>query len=257
MKFKVINDSNILNKFVYSQAHSQFLQSWEWGRFQTAAGQKVVHLGIEDQNQLIAVMSLTKKQLSLNKSYFYSSRGPLVSLGIRSKKFEVIGLMFDMVKDIAKKEDVLFLRFEPTLDISTVGRQIVKTIDVQPSKTIMTDLRSSESEILENMHKKTRYNIRLSEKRGVKIKEANLGTESGEFENFWKLMSETVKRDNFRLHNKEYYRTMLDQEKNTEPPEPPADVDLDQGNPLRKKLDKANQVNIPAVARRLRIKLYF
>ena len=103
MKFVAIEDGNTLNKFVYSQAHGQFLQSWEWGHFQSATGQKVIHLGIEDQGQLIAVMSLIKKDMFLNKSYFYCPRGPLVSLGIRSKKFEVMGMMFDVVKDIAHK----------------------------------------------------------------------------------------------------------------------------------------------------------
>ena len=55
------------------------------------------------------------------------------------------------------------------------------------------------------MHQKTRYNLRLAEKKGVTVREAR----NDEFEVLWELMRNTCERDGFRLHGKEYYREML------------------------------------------------
>jgi lipid II:glycine glycyltransferase (peptidoglycan interpeptide bridge formation enzyme) len=83
---------------------------------------------------------------------------------------------------------------------------IRRSLDVQVSKTIILDLSKTEDKLLKEMHQKTRYNIRLAEKKGVKIREAA----EGEFEKFWELMSQTVNRDGFRLHEKDYYEKMIE-----------------------------------------------
>jgi peptidoglycan pentaglycine glycine transferase (the first glycine) len=59
------------------------------------------------------------------------------------------------------------------------------------------------------MHQKTRYNIRLAEKKGVKIYEA--GPEK--FDDFWQLMTVTCERDKYRLHSRNYYAQMLAEKK--------------------------------------------
>jgi peptidoglycan pentaglycine glycine transferase (the first glycine) len=58
------------------------------------------------------------------------------------------------------------------------------------------------------MHSKTRYNIGLAEKKGAITQNSKLKTQN--FEDFWKLMQETTKRDGFHAHPKEYYRKLLE-----------------------------------------------
>jgi lipid II:glycine glycyltransferase (peptidoglycan interpeptide bridge formation enzyme) len=116
----------------------------------------------------------------------------------------------------------MFLRFEPlSMDPSAQLRsargdeervsgmtRYVKTANVQPSQTLILDLKKEPEKLLAAMHEKTRYNIRLAEKKGVRVYAAS-GKEDS-FEIFWDLLQETTERDAFRSHDKTYYRTMLE-----------------------------------------------
>jgi len=208
-----------LNTFLSEQKHSQFLQSFEWGEFQERAGQKVWRLGIKKEEKLVAVVLLVKKNIGGGQSYLYCPRGPVfwfspinfsATAGFvleEGPKLELWNFLFAEIKKIAQTENCLFLRLDPTDDlfIMDANFKVKQTIDVQPSKTLILNLEKSEEALLKEMHQKTRYNIRLAEKKGVTIREAR----TDEFEKFWTLMSETVERDGFRLHGKEYYKSML------------------------------------------------
>jgi len=191
-----------LNKLASGREHNQFPQSWEWGEFQISAGNRVMRLGFKDGDRLFFALSLIKKVLPLGLNYFYAPRINLENLSLEKIKF-----IFDSIKSIAKKEKVIFLRFEPAngFSIADFRLPIIRTIDVQPSRTVILNLEKTADELLSAMHQKTRYNIRLAEKKGVIIREAGVD----DFEKFWKLMEETKQRDGFRLHGKEYYRKML------------------------------------------------
>ncbi|MBU2474424.1 peptidoglycan bridge formation glycyltransferase FemA/FemB family protein [Patescibacteria group bacterium] len=204
------------------------MQSWEWGEFQKSIGNKIFRLWIEDDGELMSAITLIKKKLLCGKSYLYwpqfNYQLPITNYQLNSKfkdqKFEIIDLLFNEIQKIAKNENAIFLRFEPQFGFQSKienrlpaetfvqeGKSsIVKTFDVQPSKTLILNLDKSEEDMLKAMRQKTRYNIRLSEKKGVKIREANVN----EFDKFWELIKKTSKRDGFRLHDKMYYQKMLE-----------------------------------------------
>ena len=60
--------------------------------------------------------------------------------------------------------------------------------------TFILDLTKSEEELLKNMHPKTRYNIRVAEKKGVKVIEDN---SDKAFEEYLKLTKETTQQTKF------------------------------------------------------------
>src|SRR6185503_4784946 len=72
--------------------------------------------------------------------------------------------------------------------------------NIQPPRTIIIDIKGSEEEILARMKQKTRYNIRLAEKKGVTVRAGN------DIESFHKMMLVTGVRDGFGVHSLEYYR---------------------------------------------------
>ena len=72
--------------------------------------------------------------------------------------------------------------------------------NIQPPRTIIIDIRKGEEEILGRMKQKTRYNIRLAEKKGVSVRAWD------DIDSFHKMMLVTGDRDSFGIHSPEYYR---------------------------------------------------
>ena len=84
-------------------------------------------------------------------------------------------------------------------------------VDIQPPDTTLVDLTGTEEEILEKMHSKWRYNIRLSAKKGVIVnkydgKSINL---SEKIDKFYELTKETNARDGNSSHAKDYYLDLI------------------------------------------------
>ncbi len=82
-------------------------------------------------------------------------------------------------------------------------------MDIQPPNTVILNIEKNEDEILSQMHKKTRYNIKLSKKKGVTIREAK----TEELHNWYKLYQITAKRDKIAIHSQDYYQKILDNAK--------------------------------------------
>ncbi len=92
--------------------------------------------------------------------------------------------------------------------------------DILPSNTIFMDLKQDEDHLLGMMKPKTRYNINLSGRKGVKVK--SLGLESLDI--WYELYRQTAKRNNFFLHDINYFRIVLSARANDT--QSPADVYL-------------------------------
>ena len=71
--------------------------------------------------------------------------------------------------------------------------------------TLRIDLTKTEEKILARMKEKTRYNLRLAQKRGVEVVEDN---SSEAFETYLKLLRETTQRQGFYAHTSQYHRKM-------------------------------------------------
>lgn len=84
-------------------------------------------------------------------------------------------------------------------------------VDIQPPDSTIIDLTLSEEEILNKMHQKWRYNIRLSERKCVKINRylGNSLNLSEKIDKFYELTKETNARDGNSSHAKLYYLDLI------------------------------------------------
>jgi lipid II:glycine glycyltransferase (peptidoglycan interpeptide bridge formation enzyme) len=99
-------------------------------------------------------------------------------------------------------KDDMFLRVDANHEYSYSNSRRVK--DVQPSTTLITNLKHDEAELFEGMHKKTRYNIRLAEKKGVEIQ---IGVDA--LKVFVELVKETSERHGIASHGEAHYQAIM------------------------------------------------
>jgi peptidoglycan pentaglycine glycine transferase (the first glycine) len=196
------NKKNTLNSFL---SGSNFLQSHHWSDIQSENGKKVYFFVTEnDGGDLLSYFIAIEESFLKNKKYLYIPRGPVVL----AKNFPWSDFFLSF-KGAAKEKGLSFIRFEPLLgvkfsDISNIPG-IKKSRDIQPSKTLFLDLKPEEDAILKQMSQKTRYNIRLSIKKRIEVFERDVSS----FDDFWKLISITAKRDGFFIHKKDYYYNLI------------------------------------------------
>ena len=185
----------------------EILQSDLWADFQRAIGRKVFAARLlGDNGRFLASALVIQKSIALGKSYLYSPRGPVFADSVRLNP--TMDFLMQNIATFAHDQGAFFWRVEPDQDIFTNQSvfPVVQTDDIQPSKTIMLDLSLDQEALLSQMHSKTRYNIRLTQKKGVVVKEVG----SDKFDDFWELARATGERDQFSLHPRDYYFKMLE-----------------------------------------------
>lgn len=202
MKLSVITDKKIVNDFLIKSALEggvEFLASIEWAEI-IKNEELVKTLGIYEDEKLLAIFNLIKKDFKFGLFYFYLPRGPIFAKNLSTEN--ELELWRFLISEL-KKRGGMFVRVEPK---NSVPREIItkSSVNLQPKETLMLDLSLNEDELLASFHHKTRYNIRLAEKKGVVVRE---GAENN-FDNFWSLMNETGERDNFKIHNKKHYELL-------------------------------------------------
>ena len=77
---------------------------------------------------------------------------------------------------------------------------------ILPSNTLLLDLERGNDIVLQRMKPKTRYNIRLSQRKGVRVRVSGLE----ELETWYGLYAQTAARNNIFLHGIEYFKTVLE-----------------------------------------------
>ncbi len=179
-----------------------FLQSCHWAEIQEKIGSKIIFKKYNKQEGFSRAFFLIEKKLFSKYKYYYIPRG-LFHLDSYEDFFLALKESFFSDKK------TLFIRFE-ALDKSFDDYWpncsfLNKIDDIQPSKTLVLDLNFSEEKLLAEMKQKTRYNIRLANKKGVKVLESDVSS----FDDFWRLLSLTSERDNFFLHDKDYYYNII------------------------------------------------
>ncbi|MBU2595576.1 peptidoglycan bridge formation glycyltransferase FemA/FemB family protein [Patescibacteria group bacterium] len=193
--------------------YSSFLQSFAWGDFQKTEKIDNFRLALEETRlkggfdakaHLVGIAQIFKHPLPLGKSYLYIPHGPIIDEKIDEE--EALNLWFEKIKEIAKNEKSIFLLAEPKQNLDQI--QILKKSSkhIQAETTLILDLSRTKAEILGQMKSKTRYNIGLAKRKGVRI---HLSKNLDDISIFIDLAKETSKRDEFRLHPSSYYRQMF------------------------------------------------
>ena len=180
---------------------TEMLQSKLWQTVMIKEG-KEVELFVWRQEKKIVALAQVIKQSSPLAAFWYLPRGPIFA-NLKLQKKYAFHIWQDLV-NAAHKEKVMAIRFES--EAEEIGFKAQKVKAIQPAQTLMLNLTLSEEELLGQMHQKTRYNIRLATKRGVKIEQGGVKNVLA----FYQLLKLTAQRDSFRMHSLKHYQTLLE-----------------------------------------------
>jgi lipid II:glycine glycyltransferase (peptidoglycan interpeptide bridge formation enzyme) len=195
---KIIEEN--FNPAIFNNKAFHPLQSWDWGEVRKKMGLNTLRVGEYQKNQLKNIFTLTLHKIPLTSFKI----GYLPRSVFPSK--EVLEFLFNF----GKKNNLIFIKIEPYEKLTNNNLTIKQFNNLKnsphplfPKWTQILDLSQSEEEILKNMHHKTRYNIRLAQKKGVIVKE--MSNNEG-FKIFSKLYFETCKRQHYFGHNLKYHQ---------------------------------------------------
>lgn len=191
------------------------LQTPEWGDLKSAFGWQVHHVLLEG----CLGAQILFRTLPLGLSVAYIPKGPVWfapndQISLRSDGF----FQYDknwkhFINDLCslcKRKKSIFLKIEPDIALR-LGDNFpappdfhLSSKNIQPQRTILINLQGDENSLLSRMKQKTRYNIRLAEKKGVRVHNSN------DIEAFYDMYRETAIRDNYDIHRIEYYQKAYD-----------------------------------------------
>lgn len=201
------------------------IQSWAWGEFKKEFGAIPERIGSFENEKLIKGMQIIFSKLpKVPYTIGYCAKGRIPVL-------KEIALL----EELAKKYKAVFIKIEPDFAIPVFKSKEDAEKDFISSEefhnkfffneekylfsqnarrgsavfkeyNFLLEIEKSEEELQASFNSKTRYNIRLAEKRGVKIKDNS--TQEG-IENYIRLMEETTKRQGFLNHNADYFRKLF------------------------------------------------
>ncbi|ORC38374.1 peptidoglycan bridge formation protein FemAB [Marispirochaeta aestuarii] len=78
--------------------------------------------------------------------------------------------------------------------------------NILPADTVFIDLSRSEDELLDRMRAKTRYNVRLAQRRGVEV----ISADRTRLDTWYDLYRETCSRNGINLHGRFFFRAVAD-----------------------------------------------
>jgi peptidoglycan pentaglycine glycine transferase (the first glycine) len=233
-------ENTIWNTLISKLPSPHFLQSYEWGEIKAKYGwvpyyavwseDGDFHVKQNDLSSFIfpitAAALILKRTVSLRglikASILYAPKGPLLDWTNEALRNRVL----NDLQAFAKEQKAIFIKMDPDVElgrglpggeddvIDQNGQGVMAELkrrgwsyasdQIQFQNTVLIDLHATEEEMLARMKPKTRYNVRLAEKKGVSLR---VGIQE-DLPMLYKMYAETSVRDGFVIRDEEYYLTV-------------------------------------------------
>ena len=202
---------------------AHILQTWEWGDFKARTGWQPLPCLWRDSGGTVRAAALVlRRAVPGGLGVLYAPRGPLVDW---DDPRQVERVTADL-QALARRQRAIFLKMDPELILgygvpgaesdrpNPSGDKMLAWLrergwrsseeQVQFRNTVWLDLSGEEADWLGRMKQKTRYNIRLAERKGVTVRAAR----PEETALLYRMYAETSVRDGFVIRDEGYYTTL-------------------------------------------------
>ena len=199
---------NKLDKF----PEANFLQSWEWGEFHKNLGHPVFRVKFSARGGSGMLQGVVEP--ARRGRYLEIPGGPLLSeySSVSIWKQAVL-----LMKEIAIKENCAFIRIRPQIVDAGIATPLDKlgtrndamsllgfrpaAMHLHAELTRVLDLTKTDEQLLAEMRKSTRYEIKRAVKMGIKVEQSR---DENLVADFIRLQTETAKREGFVPFSRKY-----------------------------------------------------
>jgi peptidoglycan pentaglycine glycine transferase (the first glycine) len=218
-------DAHEWNELIATLPGYHILQTWQWGQIKSAYGWDPMPQVWRDKTGKVSAAALVLSRtirpggFSMPLRMLYVPRGPLVNWSDQELSNQVLN---DLEK-LTEEQGAIFIKIDPEVVLkkgpweavggkgTEEGEETVVNLkrrgwqfssdQVQFRNTLTLDLSDREEDLLARMKQKTRYNLRLAERKGVRVREGN----PGDYAMLYRMYAETSIRDGFVIRPESYY----------------------------------------------------
>lgn len=205
-----VTDASAWDAALLALPAPHLLQSWAWGELKSRWGWTAERWLLRSAAGVpcAAVQVLTRRMSRLPVCVLYAPRGPLAA------DDEAFDAALALLEQRARAKRAIWVKADgdpSSADALDRRRALLaargwrySSTQVQFRNTMHTDLRRSDEALLAAMKPKTRYNVRLAEKRGVQVRiVAPIGDADARL--LYAMYAETARRDGFAIRQAAYY----------------------------------------------------
>jgi peptidoglycan pentaglycine glycine transferase (the first glycine) len=202
------------------------LQTWEWGEIKAAVGWEALpQVWRDERGQVQAAALVLQRSLKFGpiNSFLkvqYIPRGPLMDWSNQSLRQRVL----DDLQALSRSQRAIFVKMDPEVIVGTgvpgsgedddneTGQTVLSELNqrgwkfsegqIQFKNTVWMDLVPTEEAWLARMKQKARYNLRLSQKKGIVVRKAT----PDDLPLLYRMYVETSIRDGFVIRPEAYYQ---------------------------------------------------
>ncbi len=194
----------VWDAFLVGHPFGQHLQSSPWGQLKSKFGWQVIRVLVQEQERIVGGAQILTRSLPMGGKFGYIPKGPVVAPG----RFDVMGMLLDAIEKLAQAGRFLILSIQPPVDEPLYmdplrSRQFKpSSFYVTPATTVLVDLQQSEDDILAQMKRGTRYNVRLASRKGIIVQERD----GSDLPLFYQWMEAAAGRYSYRYYDLPYYQ---------------------------------------------------
>ncbi len=211
------------NQLLLQFPDAHILQTSQWAEVKRQNGWSPLYYWEGGDLQAPEGLALIlRRQISLaglKFSVLYAPKGPVLPWQDQS----ALSRMLDALQEICRQEKAIFIKIDPDVLLGTgipgeddevsnkQGLALQDELErrgwqysqdqIQFRNSVLLDLTKSEENLLAAMKQKTRYNIRLAARKGVRVRQGEIS----ELPMLYKMYAETAVRDGFVIRHEDYY----------------------------------------------------
>ncbi|MEL7158077.1 MAG: peptidoglycan bridge formation glycyltransferase FemA/FemB family protein [Actinomycetota bacterium] len=191
------------DKFLAGTPGGHHAQSSSWARLKATVGWDVLRVTARRGDVVVGGAQLLVRSAPVVGSFAYMPKGPLLA----ADEHHTLAELLPAIHEAARSRRIRFLAIQPPDNGAWVETKLSadgfrpSPLGGFPTATVTIDLSKSLDDILAAMKSKTRYNVRLSQRKGIQVRVGS----ADDLPSFYSVLRSTGERQDFSVNDESYY----------------------------------------------------